>query len=410
MKAPSAFLPAALLLLSASTGCKEYFDLEEACDPKDRFVGSNLDNLDAFESDAFLRLNCHRRLSGVMKASANEQAQDAANAVVSYVSQNPNMSNVFGAKGAVYYLTQEAERPGFTGFSAYDRLQEAGYSFVDLAGTGIWEFIVIDLDIDGSGMPQGGAAIDEFMRTMVFRQVGLQPSWIDGGYAEVDLPPTWWETGGWADFFPEVPLPQGGRAYYMIVLYQAPHFEHVDKPVVYPKQEQIKVPLYSWSINQNVEVNGFPAPTQISYPITFTVGSIDPTKYLASDQNAYGAEVTAASIVDGNGVPLQTEVVHPGDEAYDVWPDGLYLRTTVGLFTDRPLEPSTTYTLYADLTTVDGDFTVDYTFSTAQDDPGLDPAAGLFTPTQDTARRAPPRIGFLHHTAPVDPVAVPTTR
>lgn len=409
--------PLLLLGTLSLTGCEEFYTVDDACSEK--VVGGSF--LGKTEEAAMLRMNCHRRLAGVTRASANERVQTAADGAVNYVLQNPNYQELLSDIGPVFWLTQENEKPGFTGISVYDRLTGdettggAGYTIYDVGGTGYWEFIAIDIADNPEDLKTGKQAIDELMRFPVFRQSALQPSWIDGAYAEADLSQQWFLEGGFdtqpaptttpsstttgtttgttgtttpGTTVPVAPLPVPyGKVYYMVVLYQAPHFEHVDKPVLYPKEEQEGVPLYSWSQNRNRIVNGAYAPTQVGYPVTLTMGALDPTNYEPIDQNQYNAQITGASIVGDEG-PLETEVVHPGDDAEDVWPSGQFQRTTLAIFTRHPLSPSTKYDVFVDLTTPEGTFEIDYWFRTVGEDPGLNPTLGL-TPVEPagTGRR-----------------------
>jgi hypothetical protein len=306
--------------------------------------------------------------------------------------QNPDVKELFSDAGALSWLAQRTGSAGFTGGNAQERLANAGYAFSNVATTGIWEFLVVQYGFDAAALPTGEAAIDELMRMADFRQIALQPSLMDAGYAEADLPENWWTEGGYADLAAEegAPVPVG-RAFYMVVLYEQPHFEHVDQPVVLPKQDQTGVPLYAWSANRNTPVDGVYAPTQVSYPITFLMGSINPEDFQSSDANQYQAFITNASIVGPDNVPLLTQAVHPGDEPVDSWPSGRFLRTTLALYTRHPFLPDSNYTVYADIETPGQKFTIDYTFRTAPEDPGVDAQIGLSTNTTaagTTSRRS----------------------
>lgn len=406
------------LLLGAlgAAGCQEFFSTDEACHEK--VLGAAA--LDPLETDAMLRMNCYRRLTGVTRAHANKYVQLAAENEISYVQQNPSLNDLFGPLGAASYLTQRFENPGFSGTNARERLTAepkegggggAGYVITDALGTAIWEFIGVTYGTDDTALKSGAEAIDELMREPAFRQIALQPSYVDGAYAEGDLPQQWWIDAGWngpadtttARVAAATPAPEPvpvGRVYYLIVLYQQPHYEHVDRPVMLPKTDQIDVPLYSWSRNLNLYVGGEYAPTQLSYPITLLMGSVDPANFNEIDYNQYNAHISSASIVGPDG-PTETEVVHPNDDPEASWPGGEQLRTTLAIFSRHPYEPDTDYHVYADLTTPEGQFTIDYGFHTAAEDPGVDPTLGinLDTTAPVASRALSPTPGA--HEAPV---------
>jgi hypothetical protein len=399
-------------------GCEQYYKVDDAC--SDTLSGEA--KLDPISVQALKRVNCYRRMTGVLKAAGDSQVEVAAENEVQYVQQNPDYDQMQGSLGAAYWLTQQFESPGFTGTNIYERLTGdpaqggAGYVFTNLGGTAIWEFIHIEIADTEEELPVGADAVDELMRYPVFRQVALQPSWVDGAYAEAPLPQDWFINGGYfgngggATGTPtgtgtvQEGLAPFGRVYYMVVLYSAPHFEHANAPVLLPRDEQLDVPLYSWSENRNIQdADGGYAPTQVSYPVTMLMGTIDPTTYVPVDQNQYGALVDAASIVGPDGVPLETEVVHPGDDPEDSWPDGRFQRTTLAIYARHPFEPASWYTVYADYTTPLGQYKLEYRFRTANEDPGVDPALGLTAATTvvgATARSRPPGAhSVIHHEA-----------
>ncbi len=402
-------VPALAVLTALIGGCTEYYVLDDACD--DKVPGGSF--LDPIESDALLRANCHRRLAGLVQGRPDPLLQEQARSAINYVLQNPDVDKVFNPSATGDYLTQEFGAPGFTGANIFERLEATGYTFINLRGTGIWELLYITIDspelnqsvFGQPGQLTGGDAVDEFMRDDDVRQVLLQPSWVHGAWAEGDLPSAWWEAAGWnnvingglqqgVDVF--IPPPTG-RVYYIGVIYDAPHLERVDKPWTYPKRDQTQVPLYSWSVETRPELadleTGLPPTRQLSYPITIHAGSIDPTLYRASDQNPYSIEVTAASIVGPEG-PRETYILHPGFPADKFWPDGVSMRNLASLYTPTPFDAATTYQLFADVSTVDGDFRVDFSFTTTPDETGLlvgqPVTTGDAVPTARKARTLPP--------------------
>lgn len=379
----------ALVALSAQ-GCKQYYTVDDACVESERVPAGSF--LGPTERAAMLRINCYRRLTGLSMGSANELVQVAADGEVNYVAENPDLENFAGMLAEQEWLTQRADAPGFTGVSARERLTDlehgAGYSFYDEGTTDWWEYIRVELNTPEAPAPTGTAAIELLMRDPEFRQVALQPSWIEGAYAEIELTSQWFEDGGWAQKTTDPP-PTGGRAYYLLVLYTAPHLEHTNKPVFLPKPDQTGVPLYALSQNMNgtPDVLGRYPTVQLSYPITFLVGALDPEHFDEVNENQYNAQVRTASIIGPDG-PLETEVLHPGDEPEDIWPSAYFQRSIVALYASEPFLPSTKYSVQAELSHPEGDFEIEYEFTTRSKDPGVDPAMGRTTPQMPTARRA----------------------
>jgi len=397
--------------LLASTGCKQYYDTDSACAD----TVSNSGKLTALERDSLSRINCYRRMAGIARVGANPTVQLAADNEISYVEQNPDYDQLLGEYGPVYWLTQQSELPGYTGATVYDRLTNppdlggAGYQFYSLESESYWEYIFVEIAPTQEQLKSGVDAIDELMRFPEFRQVALQPSWVDGAFAEGDLTQKWFTNGGYfgsaggatgtesgggtgtgtgAGTTVDPSLAPYGKVYYMIVVYHAPHYEHAATPVLLPREDQTDVPLYGWSQNRNVlQGDGTYAPTQLSYPISLLMGAIDPANYSAIDQNQYNAQITAASIVGPDGLPLETHVVHPGDDPIDSWPSGHLLRTTLAIFARHPFEPSSHYDVFADYTTPAGQYTLKYGFNTRNDDPGVDPTLGLTQATTGVTQR-----------------------
>jgi hypothetical protein len=206
-------------------------------------------------------------------------------------------------------------------------------------------------------------AVDEAFRNTPTRQGMLQPSWNDGGYATLELDQEWLSAAGAAA--------TSATAHYLIVINQVPHLEHASLPVLLPKEDQTDVPLYA--AGTDVRVPYQPVPTTISWPVTFLVGTLDETNYSAIDQNPFEVEVSNQSIVVAETqTPLLTHVVHPGDEPFEIWPHGNSNRWIVALYTPAPFEPNTKYEVNADVQTVDGAFRIQYAFTTAATDPGLE--------------------------------------
>lgn len=364
-------------LALTSTGCAEYFTVEEACHPKGKVIGSK--SLDPNELSAMDRMNCHRRLAGLLRGSISPQAQDAAEGHLQYILSNPDLDRVLGADGTLDYLSQSFDEEDYSGSNIFERLDKASYTFLDAQGSSVDEYLIFDWSLDGTPPPTGAEVIEEMMRNHNLRQALLQPSWIDGAYAEIELDSSWFGRGEACKFgifqcvLGGTPSPDlVGRAYYLMIVHNNPHIEHADRPVVYPKYDQGQVPLWSPSQDiSNIELTGVPTPIKVSYPLTILAGVIDDSNAQINDQNIFGLSVDAV-IVDQDNNALETKVVLPGSEADRVWLGGRLLRTAASVFTRKPLEPNSRYTLLADVTTTEATFQLDVPFTTAAADPGLD--------------------------------------
>jgi hypothetical protein len=370
-----------LVLVGASLlgGCKEYFSVSEAC--SDKLPSSR--GLSPTEQDAMLRLNCHRRLAGLSRAVPNELVTRQANDVLNYVLLNPSNEFLYGTARENAYLNQLQQNPGFTGLSVYDRLTSPslGYIYYDEIGSNTREYIDVQWTYGQEPLPSGAAAVDYLMKDPQFRQSGLQPSWLDGAYAEIDLSPEWFAAAG-VD-----PLPTSGKAYYLATIYTEPHIEHADSPVVYPKEGQTDVPLWAFTHSPSLERLG--EFSQTGYPITFTMGAIDPANYFEIDFNQYRADILNLSLIDQTGALVDTALLMPGDELNGSLPDGKWLRTTIGAYPLAPLAPSTRYTLSAEISSPAGEWSFSFDFTTVAEDrdPGIDlglQAEGLTTATTTT--------------------------
>lgn len=379
-------LGSVLLLLSTTSllgGCAEYFSVDEAC--QDEVPGSK--ELTPGEIDAALRLNCHRRLAGVVRAIPNSLVQKEARNVLNYVLLNPTGQYLIGEARESAYLRQLSNKPGYTGASLYDRLTDetlgVGYVFYDEITAGTREYIDVQWSYDGP-MPTGADAIDWLMKDPQFRQTALQPSWIDGAFAEIELPPEWFLEAG----FPEDNLPVSGRAYYMVGIFTEPHIEHADSPIVYPKADQTDVPL--WAFTHSALVDDPYHFAQTGYPITFTMGAIDPANFFEIEFNQYRGEVNYASLLDPDGRPVELRTLMPGDEINGTLPDGTWMRTTITVYPVQPLLPSTKYTFSAEVSSPEGNWDYSFGFTTVSEDkdPGADPAAVAIPATEFTTTAA----------------------
>ncbi|MEN0066649.1 MAG: hypothetical protein AAGA48_31235 [Myxococcota bacterium] len=369
--------------ISMSAGCTEYFSVEEACHPNGRVPGANV--LDNTEEDALDTMNCYRRLSGLSRASATRTVQEALEGHKDYILQNPDATRLIGPTGPVQYLSQRQGDIGFTGVTIFDRLTEAGYTFTDPSAVSTREYLFVVqagyptmTDANGQTL-MGGPAMDGLMREHEWRELALQRSWLDGGYVEIPLDETWWNTSGICKLAPDfcnngtsVPVGFTGRMYYIAVIHTDPPLQRSFSPFTFPKVEQTGVPLFSMSNDQNnLDANGVPAQVQISYPISIFGNAADPTTALLADQNVYGLEVRAA-ISDNRGSNFVAQVVLPGADPTGVFPEGYNLRRSAAVYINQPFLPLTEYTVTADVVTNEAEYDLRFQFTTAAEDPGVD--------------------------------------
>ena len=253
--------------------------------------------------------------------------------------------------------------------------------YYDIGGSETREYIKVLPDF-GDGVPSGGDAVDWLMRDPEFRQLALQPSFLDGAYGELELSQDWFTDADWAGFYPGMDLPVGGRAYYLVAIFTKPHQEHVSKPVQLPMPDQTDVPLYSWT-HELVESGARVVPAQVGYAMTFQVGALDTKIFKEANQNQYSAGISDARITGPEGdlstIVVLPDVDYPALDEGRVTPDGVWLRNTLAVYTWEPLQPSTTYDVNVRLATAETDWELEYSFSTVSEDPGLDET--LFLPS-----------------------------
>jgi hypothetical protein len=386
-----------LLLAFGATGCPQYYTVDEACDPG--FSGKG--QMTAEGVEAFDRMNCYRRISGVSKGTGSAVVVEAADNEMNYILQNPDPTLLLGSEGVGGYLTQDPTREGFTGISVRERLEDVNYAFFDPINTLADEVIGIHYKKAGEPDYTTERAVDELMRLTRMRQSLQQPSWLDGGYAQLTVDKEWLTAAG------APAAAESATIYYFIIIFTAPHLEHAATPVMLPKEDQTEVPLYANAIDYTEIYE--PVPTRLSWPITFLVGTLDQDNYHAVDQNPYEVDVGVAELTDtSTNQPLDTHVVLPGDEIDGPYPDGNRQRWIVGIYARDPFTPLTKYKVHAELTTVDGDYTIDYAFTTmaAEADPGFTEGTPVISPTTtgETARAIPqPFVASMRSTPALAP-------
>ena len=328
------------MLLAAGAlliGCRPEFDtLEEAC--QDSVPGSSKAPEAAME--AVGRGNCYRRLAGLAPARVDDQYSAAERAHARYAENN-------GLSGGV----EDSTRPGFTGELAWNRLEAQGYDLPEdfESGYHFWT-----LEVPSVGQPS--TEIDAWMGHWLTRQVLLQPGVVDSGYGR-----------------------SGGITAYGN-LSEFPSNDRVDQPVVYPKDGQVDVP---YSV-----VNGFASEiidenAVVGYPITITVSSAE----LGSDpqdSNPYSLVLLDQQILDEQDRLVPVYEIQP-ETTPQPFP------YTVALVPEEPLEPNTTYRVFARVSWVDGIKNVEATFTTGSEG-AVETPEGL---DAESARRAAFQRGLV---------------
>ncbi len=381
-----------LTLVLGASGCKEYFSVEDACHPDGKFRGMGIDSLQPGEVAAVDRMNCYRRLVGFERFGVHDQLQEAAESMTDYVLQNPD---VYGfSANSLNYLIQQGARPGFTGTEIWERLDVVDYPIPDATAIRAYQFIGVIPDDEVSG----AEVVDEIMMRLHWGQEAvITPSPYDVGYSETKLDAAWWSQANLNPaLFPQVPAT--GSFFYLVILSQTPPLEGAgETPIVYPKRDQVDVPLsgpvafdrYLPDVNVDGVVDQFDA-TRLSYPISVGYTSaLNPAG--SGNISPFDLVITSATIQGPNG-PLNTVWASPGDSepannrlnmavgTYSYWSGGVYAT--------EPFAPSTTYTMYVDITTVDGPVSHNVTFTTAASDENVAAATARSLGGDRSAHRA----------------------
>lgn len=305
----------ALLAVLGSPGCKTYATVDEAC--KDHVPGEKHGSADAVE--AFGRLNCYRRFLKIKVGAIDPDVSDAVEAHMSYLIRN----DIFVSGGDPW--DEDPDLQGFTGVDLYDRLDAFGYPTTDGFTDGAWQVILYQ-DRETEDL------IDETMHSPYIRDVYLQPSWTAVGWAsgQDSLQHRW---------------------VYANILYPLPTFARLNKPVVYPRDEQLDVPpSYTSEYGGEDPMAHY---GDVGYPITITVGSTE----LSGGSNIYELHLLEATLEGPDG-PVETLVIEP--QLFSWGP----LLTTVIIVPVEPLHPSSTYSLDAKVKWNYGERRVQTTFHT----------------------------------------------
>jgi len=386
-------LPAVTL----SAGCQEFFTIDEACHPKGNFRGKNV--MPAAEAAATDRMNCYRRLAGLQRVGTVQELYDAAAGVTNYAQLNPEVYDDFNA---LDFLAQQVALPGFTGSTVDERLGQANYVRFSSSGEYIQELVGIYDPADDSLV----TTIDNGITAHWVEEQWLTPSVIDFAISEVTLDEAWWEqaaeAGQWEARFniTSEDIPTEARFFYAITISEAEPFEHTDEPIYYPKREQTDAaatyaynPVYKVDeVTGDLDPYAFGAPVFIAYvspnagaTVTTGTGTGAATSNTSGQLNPYDQKVEHASIHGPEG-PIETVVFNPGSaENPENWLGILdqfgFLGS--GIYPTEPLQPNTLYTVYYNMTTVDGPYNDFWEFTTSNE-------AVTTTAAQTAARRDGP--------------------
>lgn len=396
--------PLGLLLLCSlaalSTGCKEYFSVDEACHPEGNFRGRDLGS--PAEASVVDRMNCYRRLTKLERYGVEKRLYESAAGHVNYMVQNPD---VYSTDGELAYLRQSTIRPGFTGTDVYERMDAADYQLYGVNGNYVIQVVGIIADSAGAANPgfieenfatvgsaDPGDLIDYIMRLHWLQESVLAPSVYDVAYVERPLDAAWWEAaaeaGNWASFFEgdnDYSLPVSGKAIYYVIVAEGLPYEHSTEPITYPKDGQTGSaltypnPVYKEAINGDLEEFTFSAPVYISYISPSGGGTATTTgsSVVAASPNPFDMKIQNASITGPSG-PLDVAIYNfTADDSTDeyIGPPVGSLLLGAGVYATTPFQPNTPYTVYMDLTTTDGPQSYNWSFTTGAGDTNATTAA-----------------------------------
>lgn len=316
-----------LVISVAATGaCRpDFTTLDEACG--DTVPGQARFEDGAEPVQAVGRINCYRRLAQMSQARVDPKISSAARAHARYLAMN-------GYGGLTADGAEDPSLEGFTGEYPWDRMDAQGYDttfegFED--GYHFWTVglpTVDDVDLE----------IDLWMDHYLTRQALLQPAVEGVG---------WGRSGDFTVLENYSPFPTD---------------ERVERPILFPRDGQVGVPVGF--------VNGFATEPMgegalVGYPITITVGSAaEGSDVFAA--NPYGLVLLDQLVLD----PENNQV-----EVYELQPETTPapMPYTIALVPEEPLEPGTTYRVFARVSWIDGIREVRGEFTTSAD--AMDPAS-----------------------------------
>lgn len=277
--------------------CADFATVDEAC--KDSVKGDK--DASAAAIAWAQRIGCYRRYVGLDRGKLHPKVTEAVEAHAFYLEQNGIPAD---------WWLEASGSTGYTGATSYDRLERTEYLAPDsTVQTFVWEVLgYADTD-------DAGATVDDDMHNPFFRDVYLAPGWMGAGYSEGTDP-------------------AAGTFFYSNVVLRFPSGSRTSKPVVYPQDGQIDVPV-SW-VNPfagDPTLPGVPAVT--GYPVTFTAGS----SIESFSENNPLSMLVAASTITGPQGPVEHVVVVPASHPWGAtW-------STVILFPAEPFAASTSYTV-----------------------------------------------------------------
>lgn len=308
------------LPLLLSLACSPDFrTVDEACHSEAR--GS--DNASAVAEAFQRRVDCHRRVAGLQRVRLTEAASNAAQAHATYQQY----------QGALSYQETEGE-PSYTGQTAWDRLITAGYDPDEASReVGLWEVVGFRYDL-----PIDDVVDQVFMPSFILRDKLMIPTVAGAGYGDAD---------SWLEY---------------LLLFEFPADARVDRPVAYPASGQVDVPTSAYALEPggSVDPDWLPWGELRGYPLTLSFGATSALGSYDSTGNVYDIHVSKLELEGPDG-QVAVDWTVPGDERSR-------LQFSVAVVPLDPLEPSTSYTLRAQGTTVDGKWSTEVHFSTRLDD------------------------------------------
>lgn len=302
-----------LLAIALLGGCKKnFYSVDEAC--HDTVPGAK--KVEADEAvELLLRTNCYRRLVKLDRGHLDHRVQAGLEKHLAYMVEHRVWET-----GEAWNLEDPA-KSGFSGVDVYERSEAADYLFEDVAGWGVWEIAYF-------GNPFTPWELVEYLMPDPFwRQMLLQPDWVDSAYAEAQ------EEGG-------LTIAHG------TIFYIYPSIEREEFPVVYPKDGQTDAP---WSYRSDTPDDSIYPLGDVGVPITITFSnSLASTSFDPYAVNPYNVQFESASLKSGGSkVPLEL-ITPPGTGVGDL------LRYTLVAVPLEPLQPDTEYTFEARVTWSEG--------------------------------------------------------
>jgi len=321
-----------IAVFALSSGCAQYYDVDEAC--HDKVPGEKHAN-DKAEGDFIWRTNCYRRLMGLPRMGFDKAVQQATENHLAYMATNHSLATL-----PANWADENLALPSATGATIFDRLEHAGYGDVEAVGgsSGIWMWAFFDTFV-------GAQKVDFWMYDPGARELLLQPSMIDMGYAEL---PDWPNDGSAEPFL--------WNLSHANLIFEYPATARETKPITYPKDGQLEVPY--------VYRGPFDCEEERGFPITVTVGSTEAGEDFQSlGANPYALEWVNATLIGPDGA-IPVDLQGPSDDD----PFGSSVAFTVVATPTLPLSPKTTYTFLGTVSWNVNEVDVEMEFTTRKDD------------------------------------------